>query len=139
MILESILLIFRFSLLKQSISNKPKQVAFTNEPAQQQKQEKKFIYKEKSLVELSPDVNFINFLRAHFSYEHHFSSFFQLHVHCKNFRNDINTKNSYVKMLMKLTPDVCCLMCDPLFSKLFLSQSMFVQVTLREPRNVSYK
>jgi len=51
-------------------------------------------------MQLTPGVNFINVLCTNFSYEHHFGSFFKLHVHRKSCWNDV------VKTLMKLTPDV---------------------------------
>ncbi len=47
------------------------------------------------MVKLTPAVNFINVKRAHFLYEN---------VTRKSCRNAVHTKNSYVKMLMKLTP-----------------------------------
>jgi len=46
-------------------------------------------------------LNFINVKRAHFSYERHFSSYMYV---VKAAETYIRTKNSYVKMLMKLTP-----------------------------------
>ncbi len=48
----------------------------------------------RSKFEVRPFVNFINVLRLHFLYEHCFGS---LHVCRKSCRNDVCTKNSYVK------------------------------------------
>jgi len=51
------------------------------------------LIKKKTLVGLASGVNFINIKRAHFSYEHHFSSYMYI---VKAVEMYVRTKNSYV-------------------------------------------
>jgi len=55
----------------------------------------------RTLMKLTPSVNFINVKCTRFSYKCHFSSYMYVVKAAKTY---IHTKNSYVKMLMKLTP-----------------------------------
>jgi len=50
------------------------------------------IHIDKHLVSISS-----TFLRTNFSYEHCFSSFYYIHAARKSCRNDVHTKNSYIK------------------------------------------
>ncbi len=64
----------------------------------------------RTLMKLSPGVNFINVERTSLSYQCMFWQLFlvicTLRVRGKSCRNDIRTKNLCVKMLMKLTEGV---------------------------------
>jgi hypothetical protein len=56
------------------------------------------------LVKFTPVVNFINILRANFSYESIFYSFFYLYVTREKLPKRHSYKKFAHKMLMKLTP-----------------------------------
>ncbi len=52
---------------------------------------------QKTLMKLTPVVNFINILHTNFSYKWHFSSCFYVHVTRKSCRNDVHMKKVIIK------------------------------------------
>jgi len=55
---------------------------------------------------MTPVVNFINILRTNFSYEHHFGSFFCVHVSREKLLKRCSYKKFARLTLMKLTTDL---------------------------------